>query len=201
LKNVVTYSTVHSRLRKLRGVAAEQVCSNCGKQAYAWAYMHDCEDELIVAGRIYCLHIEHYSAMCDPCHKKFDGLKYGEKNGNASLTESVVIEIRHKYATGQFTTAELATVYGVARTTVSAIIAGETWAHLPVLTDYRTSGRAKLSYQQAEEIRAAHSSGEVTPEELSSRYEVNKKVIWKILTNRTYKYPGIGIRGTSSTPE
>lgn len=54
----------------------------------------------------------------------------GERNGQASLKESDVHEIRALYATGNFTQKEIGKMFGVTRVAISAILIGRTWSHI-----------------------------------------------------------------------
>ena len=56
------------------------------------------------------------------------GVNRGEKHGAARLTRQQVEEIR---AATDTTQAELATEYGVHHTTISLIVSGKTWKHVP----------------------------------------------------------------------
>jgi hypothetical protein len=58
---------------------------------------------------------------------------HGERNSHAILTEAQVQTIRAEYwyDTGRSNILELAAKYGVSHVTISAIIAGRTWKHLP----------------------------------------------------------------------
>lgn len=195
MESVLTYKAMHQKLKRKRGRAAEQTCSACNNQASTWAYMHNCEDELIDDGWAYCPHIEHYSAMCMPCHMKLDE-SYGETHWQAKLTEAAVIDMRQKYATGNFVMAELGAIYGVSEDTANKAIVGSTWTHLPILTSYRRTSRTTLTYEQAEEVRAAYAAGEATQAELGQRYGLAQTAISAIVRRKTYKHPGTGIRGT-----
>ena len=55
----------------------------------------------------------------------------GEGNGMAKLTDSKVLEIRARYATGLITQRALGEEYGVSQTVVSLIVRREIWGHLP----------------------------------------------------------------------
>ena len=71
--NDVGYHAIHGRLKIGRGPAKENDCSLCEEQAAHWAYMHDCIDERLDATRgPFCLHPEHYFALCAMCHKGYD---------------------------------------------------------------------------------------------------------------------------------
>jgi hypothetical protein len=54
----------------------------------------------------------------------------GEEMPQHKLTEEEVIEIREKYATGQYIQQELADEYGVAGNTISYIVNRKRWKHL-----------------------------------------------------------------------
>jgi uncharacterized C2H2 Zn-finger protein len=54
----------------------------------------------------------------------------GERCGNVSLTSAQVVEIRRRYAVGGITQLELAREYGVARPTISHVVAGRHWRHI-----------------------------------------------------------------------
>lgn len=52
---------------------------------------------------------------------------YGERNGQARLTEAQVIDIRRLYVKGQITMAELGAAFGVTRHTIGNIVKGRRW--------------------------------------------------------------------------
>jgi hypothetical protein len=54
----------------------------------------------------------------------------GEAIGTSRLTELQVVEMRARYAQGGITHQQLATEYGVARTTIGYAIRGEFWRHV-----------------------------------------------------------------------
>ena len=47
--------------------------------------------------------------------------------------------------------------------------------------------RAKLTNLQAQEIRAKYETGNYSTSELADKYRVVRKIIWKIVTNQTYR--------------
>ena len=73
----------------------------------------------------------------------------GESNGHSILTEKEVRDLRAKYATGLHTQKALAAEYGVARSTVCAIISGELWGHLET---------ESLSTAQCHEFNRVHAA-------------------------------------------
>lgn len=72
----VTYSGMHIRLRRVRGVAQGLDCVDCGGQAAHWSYDHADPDEVTgtVEGRSvrFSLKTEHYEPRCNRCHTLFD---------------------------------------------------------------------------------------------------------------------------------
>jgi hypothetical protein len=59
-----SYSNLHTKVRRARGRADQQVCCSCGGQARDWATIHgrDGEDP------------EDYQPMCHSCHFIYDGV-------------------------------------------------------------------------------------------------------------------------------
>lgn len=66
------YSGVHQLLRAQRGSATKHPCVTCGGPAKQWAYLHTDPDQRESEWGPYSLDLEHYTAMCVPCHKRFD---------------------------------------------------------------------------------------------------------------------------------
>jgi hypothetical protein len=63
----------------------------------------------------------------------------GERQGLAKLTDDLVAEIRHRYATGLPTQAVLAREFGVTQATISLILKNRTWTHVPAASATATS--------------------------------------------------------------
>lgn len=58
--------------------------------------------------------------------------RIGEKAGSAKLTETQVIEIRHRYKAGGISQEKLGKQYGVTQGLVKEIVHGRIWKHLPI---------------------------------------------------------------------
>jgi HNH endonuclease len=56
---------------------------------------------------------------------------HGETHGFSKLTNEKVVEIRNKYATGDFTYKDLGDAYGLERHTIGQMVREETWKHIP----------------------------------------------------------------------
>jgi hypothetical protein len=63
--------------------------------------------------------------------------KHGERESTSKLSDLQVIEIRNLYSGGKYRLVDLAKIYGVAFTTISRIIRGESRAELQGLIDTR----------------------------------------------------------------
>lgn len=76
----VSYGAVHLRLRRSRGPAKELACMACGGAASQWAYDHCDPDEKQSDRGPYSTNLDHYQALCTPCHKMFDLERLGKKS-------------------------------------------------------------------------------------------------------------------------
>jgi hypothetical protein len=68
----VGYNAIHQRLKRDRGPASEQWCTDCGGPAMDWAYDHLDPDELMGKDGPYSLDLAHYRARCRRCHQAED---------------------------------------------------------------------------------------------------------------------------------
>ena len=71
------YSTMHNRVRQVRGPASEHPCiDNCGKSADAWSYDHadpfEVSEDRHGLALTYSLSTAHYQPRCNSCHTFFD---------------------------------------------------------------------------------------------------------------------------------
>src|SRR6516165_10674426 len=138
------YNRIHGIVRDTYGLAAEYYCIECEKPAHEWAWQHDKNPQLITS----------YEPLCYSCHKKYDMTEEkkvkmraqlicarsergnqseyntGSKNGKAILGDKDVLEIRIKYASGNYTYKDLGYIYGVSYLTISSIVRRQRWKHL-----------------------------------------------------------------------
>ena len=63
-----TYTTVHSRLKAIRGKASSYLCVDCGRQAQDWAYSKGGGE----GGLPFSTDLNEYEPRCKMCHKKLD---------------------------------------------------------------------------------------------------------------------------------
>lgn len=64
------YGARHARTVAARGDAAGYRCTECGKQAFAWATLHGTDG----------MRPEDYQPMCQPCHLAYDGITGNERS-------------------------------------------------------------------------------------------------------------------------
>lgn len=80
-ESVIGYGAAHAHVARTKGRAGDKTC-RCGAPAHAWAYMYGCPGEQPARPRkngrqddgIYCVHPEHYTPLCRPCHWAVDYL-------------------------------------------------------------------------------------------------------------------------------
>jgi hypothetical protein len=56
----------------------------------------------------------------------------GEKCPTAKLTDQDVLKIRRLHASGRYTQIELSEFFGIERSSISRVVSGSRWGHLPV---------------------------------------------------------------------
>lgn len=69
-----SYSLLHQRIARTRGLAASHACHECGGEAADWAYDHSDPDEKTdpKTGLAFSLDVSRYQPMCKSCHKLCD---------------------------------------------------------------------------------------------------------------------------------
>ena len=76
--DVIRYRSAHQRVDRVRGLASNHPCVDCGATAREWSYRHDDPNELYETrerdGRVvaYSLNPDAYEPRCRSCHGKFD---------------------------------------------------------------------------------------------------------------------------------
>lgn len=64
-----TYGTVHSRLKRKRGIASQYPCAECGEQAKDWAF--DNQEPYWINPKTECAYhddLSRYRPLCKKCH-------------------------------------------------------------------------------------------------------------------------------------
>lgn len=92
--------------------------------------MHSCDNPP-------CINPEHLSPgthaenMADMVRKGRSIGRKGADHHKAKLTDAIVSEILETYSDRRTSTAEIAQKYGVSQPTISYILIGKTWKHIP----------------------------------------------------------------------
>ena len=116
----------------------------------------------------------------------------GELHGMAKLSGAQVVEMRCLYADGINSQEELATMYGIAVSTVWRIVSGKEWMHVggPITTQHarRPSTRVtKISADQVREIRIRHAREGMHQKILALEYGVCREYIGQILRREVWR--------------
>jgi hypothetical protein len=73
-----TYGAIHIRLRKYRGRARWFLCTDCGKQAAEWSWVHDTDPA----------DLRNYKARCHSCHKVYDDIGKGPSPAKSAFAKA-----------------------------------------------------------------------------------------------------------------
>lgn len=107
---------------------------------------------------------------------------------SAPLDDQTVMTIRQRYAAGGLTMADLAQEYGISLTTVSFMVRGLTYRHLPGADPMPSARRRKLTPAQVVEIRRQYLADPyATYAALAARYGVNYNTIRYAVTGVHFK--------------
>lgn len=122
----------------------------------------------------------------------------GEDNGNATLTEEIVIEGRIRAHNGEFIR-NIADDLEIPFPTLYDSIKGKTWSILNAImapkTNNSTKGRSKnvrgnrtMTYARAQELRAKHAEG-ATVASIARNENLSETAVGNIIKRKTYKKP------------
>jgi predicted DNA-binding protein YlxM (UPF0122 family) len=153
----------------------------------------------------WCIRLEHLFAdtaesntadMIAKGRDAFSWMNRGELSGHTHLTNEQVLEIRRKCAAGM-THDEIAEQYQIERQAVSNINSGKTWAHLlpddymPAPKSYaigEQAGPAKLTEDQARQIRKLALIGAYSQREIGEMFGVSKTAVGWIKRGRNWRH-------------
>lgn len=110
----------------------------------------------------------------------------GQRHPNAKLVPEQVLQLRAKYAEGLATMSALSVEFNIALQTVSNIIRGKIWKHVPVPSNLViVPGHTKLTNEQAKAIRLRRLQGAMQLP-LAKEYGVSLDTIQQVLKHRTH---------------
>ncbi len=129
-------------------------------------------------------------------------LARGERHWNAKLTDTVVLEMRALYASGQYSMTELGAKFGVHKVTARNAIRGLKWTHVdavPIPTTVQSRGgntyrrgtthpNARLTEAAVAEMRRTYGAGEATMTVLAARFSVSKTAAQKAIRGVQWRH-------------
>jgi len=160
----------------------------CGPIAAGLQVLHRCDNPS-------CINPAHLFAgtakqNSEDCAEKGRNCR-GSRFWRAKLKEYQIPIIAQRFASGE-TCSQIARSLGVRPHTVSQVVRGNTWKHIPrqVFVSSKIDGAkhptAKLWPEQVREIRQRHEGGEST-KALAAAYGVKSLVIDRAIKRQTYK--------------
>lgn len=133
---------------------------------------------------------------CDNAHNQqhaWDtGLQQKRTPPNAVLTQLQADEIRKEYLSDKLSQRALAKKYNVSKTTIADILKGK-YYNLDGLHESitREKTKRKLSFSDAQTIRAMYKTGDYSYNKLGILYAVDHKTIKRITDNLSYTTPEV----------
>lgn len=104
----------------------------------------------------------------------------GERVKGAKLTQEQVIAIRREVTSGR-SIKEIAPAYGVTPQSLSSVVSGSRWKHVPGAVRAKLNTR-RLTPEQISEIRSSRS----TLKDLAKKFGVTSNSIWQVRARQTY---------------
>lgn len=119
----------------------------------------------------------------------------GEANNLARLTETQVLNVRRRYASGEKVPA-LADEYGVTSDCIRRIVRGQNWSHLPTVepripnSGGERSSHARLTWDTVASLRADNAAG-LTYGELTAKYGISESAVSMVIRGLRWKSPNV----------
>jgi plasmid maintenance system antidote protein VapI len=147
-------------------------------------------------------------ACCNPSHlwagsardnvrdaAKKGRLMHGEGHVFSKLTDEDIPRIHELANDSNVSRREIAEQFGVTRATITDVIYGRTWKHIPVNRTVVNRGRgvhhpnAKLTPGDAQEIRTLYTNG-LSQRWLAAKFSVSRGTVEAVIKGYTWKYTG-----------
>lgn len=121
----------------------------------------------------------------------------GSKNGGSKLNEGNILEIRRLHFERNYKQADLAILFDVVPSVITAIVNGRTWRHVEhkYLDKIKTSApkgeehhNSKLTKEIILEIRHLHDSRKMNQARLAEKYNIRHSVISRIVNRKSWAH-------------
>ena len=109
----------------------------------------------------------------------------GSRNNHSKLGRTHVVEIRARFSKGE-SCRSISEDFDVAESSISNIIRGKSWAHVPGAVTHGRGKRVKLSEADVRDIRKLKIGGESNVV-IGERFGVTRASIANIISGRTWK--------------
>jgi Mor family transcriptional regulator len=103
------------------------------------------------------------------------------------ITLDLALQVRREYEKEECSQIDLAKRYGIAQSSVSAIIRGKLWSQGQRFVSYNRGKNRKLTSKNVFKIRDDYAHQRATLQELAIRYNVSKSNITMIITGKSWK--------------
>lgn len=103
----------------------------------------------------------------------------GEKNINAKLTDSKVIQIRQQFDENAITKKEIQQKYNISRRTVENMLLGRSYKHLPFKLE---NLRKDKYYKEKDSIKNLYASGDYTQQQIADMFNTTRNKIKYMLS-------------------
>jgi predicted XRE-type DNA-binding protein len=135
-----------------------------------------------------------------------NGCGLGENSSNSKFTEDEVIEIRRRYVEDKsLSKKELADEFDAGKSTIGAIVRGETWTHVggPTMVYKRGSTghskggaqgerntNSKLTAADVKDIRNRYADSNIQQKQLAEEYDITRSAMSSLLRGQTWTHVG-----------
>lgn len=108
--------------------------------------------------------------------------KLGENNPQSKITDKDALDIREKYATGNYSQQNLSNEYGITKTAINMILNGKTFKHLPVkIYSHKIDRTVKQSTEINNKIINLYNKGLSSYKIAKQIIGISRATIWRII--------------------